>query len=82
MSLLSACEKADLALVQQCLKVSDIEERDFYGNTSLAICVRSGHIAIATYLVSLGANVNSTNHVFSNLDQSNPFTHFLILREY
>jgi ankyrin repeat protein len=63
MDLISACIKGDLSDLKECLKISDIDLKDFYGNSALAIAVRHGHKHIANYLIENGANTNPKNYV-------------------
>lgn len=63
MNLLYACEKGDMPSVKYFLQLSNVDERDFYGNTGLTLAVRNGHKAVAEFLIDSGANINTTNHV-------------------
>jgi ankyrin repeat protein len=63
MNLLTASEKGDLVKVKYYLKIGDIEEKDFYGNTGLFLAARNGHRAVVEVLIESGSNVNSINYV-------------------
>jgi Ankyrin repeat. len=63
MSLLESCKNGNLLLVKYYLQIHDIEDKDFYGNTSLALAVKNAHIAITELLIQKGANVNTINYV-------------------
>jgi ankyrin repeat protein len=65
MNLLSSCLEGDLSKVKYFAVLFEIDSKDFYGNTGLALSVKKGHKQVAEYLLSKGASPNSKNHVLT-----------------
>lgn len=56
-----ACYLGQLEVAGALFTKKDLNDRDQYGNTPLMYAVRNGHIKVAEWLVSLGADVNAVN---------------------
>lgn len=60
-----ACLSGDLNKVRYFSELVEDDERDFYGNSGLALACKKGHARISEFLLEKGWSANSKNHVFS-----------------
>lgn len=60
---LASCERGDLSEVKSLLNSSHIEVKNSRGATGLSLCAKHGHLEILKILLSLGADVNTTDNV-------------------
>lgn len=63
MDYLSSCKIGDINCVKKHLKIVQVDDKDFYGNTGLSLAVRNGHKGVAKVLIEAGAEVNTKNCV-------------------
>jgi ankyrin repeat protein len=65
MGFLLACLSGDLNKVKYYSELVDIDDRDFYGNSGLALACKKGHLRISEFLLGKSLNPDSKNHVLS-----------------
>jgi ankyrin repeat protein len=60
-----ACLSGDLNKVKYYSELVDSDDRDFYGNSGLALACKKGHFRISEFLLGKGWKLDSKNHVLS-----------------